>query len=1320
MSVRKYFKSKTDVELYHELNKCLRYTASAHNTDIISILLHLNDGKYNGIRELYTTLSQKYHYFSKIEEADVSSRDEAETLTLHIPVLVTGARPGDVLMGTRTQSKNAILKIYDAYIPPRKNDLDKIRSHKDLWSRFLKKINSIDFFANLTDYEKELYFDTVQTEYDTYFEDVKNLKVQILRVEGEFTSLDEHKINILGSGVIFPIRDVFEMFPKKPGSEGLKGRHTLIFRRGIWKITDVYKTSDAVSGPVIDLNGDVVSGYTVESEDLSALTVYTFDNFAKTYEKNKVSTTQTVGILSPIHSSKLTKKEIYGVIPTNSTTRKKIVTGFTNFTAASYKSLLQKIIRFRPEYVDLHEYGIHPSKDVLMVCIAELLLHPGSFVPDIQRYVSGTESALKRVVISLFEDAFIDPSDENVIATITTATYLVQRVTGWSPYESIIREVMNLSSKALKDPRAFVFDIPQGSKLAPYTITPDQKPLETTSALLEEIRSFQSDLAMVRNEVHNRYTSKEKITALTLRPKSMPLEHCVDQHWAPEIAYMFDTDVVYAHISPGNKPFSELFIKIFSEVTGVNPRRPPRKGRTMTPTDYSEDFEERPFVRIVRSAQKLVLMGRQLQSSDTLRFERLGTQYTFKYTLDRGWIAGMLGAVHVKGSPPALVTLHPEEPDVFVAVRKPSRNMKDPFLTDEREIQAINETKKNLIKGLPLNQTQPPVPSLKGAMLMYRETDKGDRFFIKMKNSTKTTPWNKFRKGSVELNIIKPQPLTVENFLRYSSFDDSMSIVENADEILMEVLSNTPIPDIRRSLVYLSTQSNSFEMPRIGREGGGTKGVVSMYDIGAYHLLAKISLIYPCALRRYPGNPLKFKVPVSPMLWYIYELVRHFVDGSTSDSDSQTSLWGDIHERRGRTMWDHQTSSVEEMKRAHANGRKGHFIWLTVGMGKSKIVLTYLKWLLDSGKLPKYVIYTLPSSAITSIREEVSVMGYRYKLLVPLKNLNKTYIDPKTNKPYEYVVQDCTPSPYHINLIEHDHLRRCENVLPQYASESIFVIDEVHKCLNETKRTSVALEISHLSREFIALTGTPVIDSNTYKLIWWLEQIVPFEVNEKNFWVAANGMVAKKVNTNVEISRKDISVEFTDSENKKFIKYTPAGIGGKNTNPRPEDIRKSMDISYEASNRGIIRQTIKSLSRKNGVFLVAKDTSHQTHLKNLLVEEGIRTKDIFLISKGQSLLLTDETVKRGVTPDYKIVITTIRHSEGYTLTRLNTMITGVYPSNNATREQLEGRINRIGQSSKTVWYYTVHAGILSYILQRHNDARNLSAVLSALAEDIKM
>lgn len=364
--------------------------------------------------------------------------------------------------------------------------------------------------------------------------------------------------------------------------------------------------------------------------------------------------------------------------------------------------------------------------------------------------------------------------------------------------------------------------------------------------------------------------------------------------------------------------------------------------------------------------------------------------------------------------------------------------------------------------------------------------------------------------------------------------------------------------------------------------------------------------------------------------------------------------------------------------------------------------------------MPRYVVYTLPSSAIKSIIHEIQAFGFAANLIVPTKNANAHPLIKHVKRPGKSDVDEFT-----VNLIEHDHLRLCEESLSAIAPQAVFIIDEVHKALNETKRTSVALSLSHLAEEFIALTGTPIIDSNTYKLIWWLEQIVPFEVNERNFWVAANGMVAKKVNTGVLVEREEVIAKMESAEKEKYLKLVPPGLGGKNGNFSNHDLSSALQLCYEACTKDMVELTYKCVKEGKGVMLVAHTVSHQTKLQRGLIQKGIKESDIFLLSAGNSIFLTDDTVKEKKEHDYKVVITTIRKSEGYTLTRLNVMITCVYPSNNATREQIEGRINRIGQKSKSVSFYTVHVGLLSYILKKHKDARNLSAVLETLADEIK-
>jgi hypothetical protein len=67
---------------------------------------------------------------------------------------------------------------------------------------------------------------------------------------------------------------------------------------------------------------------------------------------------------------------------------------------------------------------------------------------------------------------------------------------------------------------------------------------------------------------------------------------------------------------------------------------------------------------------------------------------------------------------------------------------------------------------------------------------------------------------------------------------------------------------------------------------------------------------------------------------------------------------------------------------------------------------------------------------------------------------------------------------------------------------------------------------------------------------------------------------------------------------------------------------------------------------------------------------------------------------------------------------LHVQITSVYPSNQATRSQMEGRINRLGQASASVTYRIHHIGLLTYILRNHEHAANFEAILSSLASDI--
>lgn len=517
-----------------------------------------------------------------------------------------------------------------------------------------------------------------------------------------------------------------------------------------------------------------------------------------------------------------------------------------------------------------------------------------------------------------------------------------------------------------------------------------------------------------------------------------------------------------------------------------------------------------------------------------------------------------------------------------------------------------------------------------------------------------------------------------------------------------------------RCLTHMSGFKSIINLPKITKDGSGSEIAVVKEDIGAFEILLKLSSLFPGALSKLNvDNSTSFRIKCPPLLWEIKNRISDILNASKKYAADK---WGKIQDVK-RTPYDYQVDALNSMKKSHSEGRRGHFIWIPVGMGKTYIVLSYLKYLMSIEKLPKYVIYTLPSEAIASIIKEIKLFNFDLNLVLPV---TKSTYAKNALLGHSKIPGKTYLCPYAINLIEHDHMRKCGEELLSIATQSIVIVDEVHKTLNASQRTSMALTIGNLSEEFIALTGTPLIDTNTCKLVSWLEKIMPFEVTDRNFWVAANGMISKKVNTGVKVNRNNINAEMNEEQQNEYTKLVPPSLNGTNMHSSQEHLFKAIQICYDACSQRMVIETIQRVKNKKGVFLVAKDYKHQVSLYNLLLDSGkIQKEDIFLIQGQSSLYLTDDTVLNQGAHDYKVVITTLNKSTGYTLSRLKAMVTCVYPSNAATREQIEGRINRLGQSAKEIEIVTVMCGVLENIFQKHKNAKNLISILETLAHEIK-
>ena len=1300
-----------ETETFENILQCITTTAKKTKTTDRHVVAKLN-GKYPGLsftylhyqetKELWVHDDQGLRVYDEernYEYLDTTEhRENAEATVRYLHVNSTGARAGDILLGMHNISKDALLRIARGSIPPMKDDLDEVRLFPDLWTTFLSKLSSIEFFAEMTLDEREMWLEEHQRRGDYDMAEVGNVFVDVVDSgKSTFRNIDEDSLNtILGGNPQTPdgawdLHQLREFFPRKPGSKAK--RHTLIFFLRFWKVSSVYRKVTSFSGVVYDMTtGKIRKGV----EDTS---VAVFGGLAKKYDANGdpivkqdfgviMGDVEYVDYMSLLleRFSDHTQEDVDVIINT-----------CRNFTPAGYKSLLQKIVRYAPEYVIIHDKEVEASF-VLCVVLTLLMTHPGSFVPDIQRFVSGQESAFKRLAVAILEDSFVE--DFSVLLRLMVTTFLSQRLSKWRPNEEDYLFLIDAAVNAVSERRMFQHDIEKGMTLPQYVISSTNSDLANVSALLDEVRSFGSDLGMVRYIAFN----KGKSSPSTLpRPRTMEVHHCIDQHWAPEVVYFLPLSMVEKYRESGSRPFARIFKQIFTSVTGQNSRKVGR-GLSGRMGEFTNNE-----VESVRVAQRLVLIAK---TSDIGKRKTVEGTYKVEGEIDVSWLAGMCGPIQAKGKPMAIVTMNTTDPHQLIAIRQPSRGMKDGTLSDERSEEALQQVRTRLMEGgLPMKTIAPPLPGLDGYKVHL--TEEGEYIFIKGKQ---IKSWAEIAHVDVSLPLHPRLSFGFEKAL--ITMGDGVQ--QNADKNLKEMLSSYDSKILRRFLTYLSSHREVIEIARLSKDGGPTANAVMIEDCGTCQLMWLLTMLYPAAVQRVDGYVSKFRVKMRPLLWKIRDLVaghlRELIDDSAPNDlyhlNTNTKVWPAFKDTSGRIPRSYQQDAVNEMIVKNQKGKKGHFLWMTVGLGKSLCAMMYLQYLQEQHALPKYIIYALPKSALKSILVEVEYFGIPINLLLPIKGW-------KRHAEADYVGSNDHLLPYHLNIIEHDHLRMMEEELLSKAADSFLIYDEVHKSLNDTKRTGVAIEVSRLSQDFIAMTGTPTTDSNTYKLIQWLEQVVEFEVNGDNFWVAANAMISKVLNTGIDVDKREVLADFDKESRKAYNALVPPSLGGTNVRPTAKEILKAFEICYEVCDTKIVEVTMEFVTQKKiGVMVVARNYKHQERLGKMMIEAGLKSRDLHLLKSGESLFMTDESVKKKLTPDYRVVIVPQQLSSGYTLTRMKAMVNGVYPSNAATRTQLEGRINRLTQQAKIIYYRTVHVGILTHVLKKHNDAASIQAVLTALADQV--
>ena len=1205
----------------------------------------------------------------------------------------TGIRNGETLVHSKEGKQNVgtSMIVYGSY------PVSELLSDTDIATR----LNGIAFFErmNFNDRKNYLINHSIGKK-EPYLNDF-DLRIRFLQIGEKFRKdvgsnfvAKYTSINPDSPDGGWPISQVYFDIPKRNPNSRAK-RHSLIFRPDIWKIASGVKI--ATNGYYIDMDiPDVVYGQLVS--DFPLIRVENqgqIIELAVKFNSRKMQGDNDAEVLDGIFLPFLS--------PASHQSYRDFKSFMKDHSPGVMKSFVQKVVRTHCLNVTYEVQGQLVTVDSLAALLASyslLLVSPAKFDPKLRRTVSGLEMAAKRAGVIIVEDS---RGNESVILSMMTSALLRQMDPNFCPD---LRHVWCWASGlqyALNSDLIFDYSRQLSAGYIP-TSKPEMSKFGVSCLLLKKIGSFKGDIRMFDIVSENNGRTEPEVPA---QPRiNMPWYHCLDQHAVP--------DIIYYMLYDAHKKIEDYPSEIWDNVTSWNPRRISHQNHPYVQTSMKRDV----IVRVQR-----LFVARKYQYSDDRFNPRhvrgTGIFYQDHYVLDQSWISGMVGTIIIKTQITensrlletiANVVVQTDQIDDLIVVREQPRDA-DTFVeydeTAKLEIKRV--TRQKLESGVKLRV----VPRMlryfgftrEGVLAYFRD----GKWFLS-DSSNKPHAFEELLNLHISLPEIKLPAflhhesamsyhdvavriwnnLTVVEYVIYNL--NGPAIVEHAHDYFRELLLIIPLAVLHRSIIFLDHYGEFIELFQINHKGKGVHRTTTSEDVGVNHLLYSICLLFPGALKIVARKSRKFEV-VTPLLWKIRDIIAAVsVERSHQEYPRRAesgAVWNPLVDNRKR--WEHQKSSSKQMFDRFVSGRRGNIVWIPQGLGKTLIICDYFRYKHANGLLNKYIIWTLPPSAIESVYHDLSFFSNVQVVDMTAKGSVQTF------------------QPYMINMISHDHLRldRTKVQLDLIIGECLFVIDELHKCMSDhTQRSSIAFEYASTAGDFVGLTGTLIRDTRTNILIEWLSRVIDFTVTEENLYVAMSSLVSRRITTKIVVHDEDVEINMLPNELERYQQTF---------NSTTVNLVQALDICFEAVSRVMVQACIDYLRQGEGCFIVARNVKHQEWLKQNLLSFGLRDDQIFLITSTQSINLTPD-----IPSNILVVITTTHHVEGYTLTKFRIQLTSAYLVNQTVRDQVNARLNRIGQPSPEIYIYTFVTGILTSFQKRYKQAGKLSASLRALAKELNL
>lgn len=194
---------------------------------------------------------------------DPKDYKKAQELVSKMPVDVTGARPGELLVGVHNIAGGAAMYLRGtATVKAHKGELDRLRRYPELWDRFMERIRTIDFFAAMRGGEAAIdaWLRANSVSKGVYIQEYEGAEAELMNAGTSKMSelLTPAQIDDIFEQGTMAVKDIYDMFPRKDGSKAKNT--TLFFGPGYWSVVAPYTIQDRFDGILVDAVRGIAPG----------------------------------------------------------------------------------------------------------------------------------------------------------------------------------------------------------------------------------------------------------------------------------------------------------------------------------------------------------------------------------------------------------------------------------------------------------------------------------------------------------------------------------------------------------------------------------------------------------------------------------------------------------------------------------------------------------------------------------------------------------------------------------------------------------------------------------------------------------------------------------------------------------------------------------------------------------------------------------------------------------------------------------------------------------------------------------------------------